>query len=258
MPYYDAKYPIFVPSTSPTSLGIGLGALSDDTTGANNLTIGPNAGSAITTGANNIEILTGNATDPASAATSNTLVISGGATAIISASSINSTPAVTIPGTLAVTGGFVGQIAGVGTTYGGVATGSFSQATSTGSTTLNSITGMSATLPIGTYIIDGYVACTNNSAGGIKLALNGGTAAVSSILADTWVYNSTTLTAEANSTTLSGPLVAATVAATAAFVSGSVVISTAGSITMQAAQNVANATALTITNGSYLTFTRIA
>lgn len=112
----------FVPSTSPNSVGIGNGALQDDTTGAANVAIGLNAGALITTGANNliigssvasttlatgsnnIIIGTSASQDTASGSTSNTLVIGGGATAVISATGINGTPAVTIPGSLTVTG----------------------------------------------------------------------------------------------------------------------------------------------------------
>lgn len=122
MPFYPNGAPVFVPSTSPASVGLGVGSLQDDTTGANNVAIGTNAGNQITTGANNLvlgpnvasttlatgsnNILIGttSATDAASASTSNTLVVSGGATAILSATAINSTPVVTIPGSLVVTG----------------------------------------------------------------------------------------------------------------------------------------------------------
>lgn len=112
----------FVPSTSPNSVGIGNGALQDDTTGANNVAIGYNAASLLTTGANNvvigpsvcsvtlatgsnnIVIGTTSAADTAAAGTSNSLWIGGGSTAVLSATSINGTPAVTIPGSLTVTG----------------------------------------------------------------------------------------------------------------------------------------------------------
>lgn len=104
MTFYPYNAPIIIPSVAPSSMGIGIGALNADTTGTNNLVIGQNAGSLITTGSNNIEILSGGATDPATAATANTMVISGGATAVISATAINGTPVVTIPGSLTVTG----------------------------------------------------------------------------------------------------------------------------------------------------------
>lgn len=123
MPFYNANAPVFVPSTASTSLGLGNGALSNDTTGGGNLALGSGAGDNITSGANNtivgVQVATstlatgsnniligtnGSALDTASASTSNTFAIAGGATAIISATSINSTPAVTIPGSLTVTG----------------------------------------------------------------------------------------------------------------------------------------------------------
>lgn len=160
-----------------------------------------------------------------------------------------------------VTGGtFTGgtstnTMTGVGSTIGGVASGSYSQANSTPA----NVTGLTSTLAIGTYIIDGYLATTNNATGGIKLAFSaGGGLTASTFLADTWVYNTTTLTAEANQTSLAGNLVNAAVAATAVFFGGTVVVSAGGTITLQAAQNTTNGTPLTIANGSYITYQRIA
>ena len=143
-----------------------------------------------------------------------------------------------------------------GASNGGVANGTFSLASNT---TLTNVTGMSATVTAGgVYQVDIYLATTNNGTGGIKLSLNGGTATATSLLIDTQVYNTTTLTAESNSSTLAGPLVNAAVAATLVFITGSITINAGGTIILQAAQNTSNATALTIANGSYISLTRLA
>ena len=145
---------------------------------------------------------------------------------------------------------------GVGLTVGGVATGTFSLASST---TLTNVVGLAATVVAGgVYQVDIYLATTNNGTGGIKLALTGSTATATSVLLDTQVYNTTTLTAETNSNTLAGPLVSAAVAATLVFITGTITVNAAGTIQLQAAQNTSNATALTVTNGSYISLTRLA
>ena len=289
MPYTndDLKAYIFIPSDDRTSIGAGLNSLNDETTGLHNTALGYQAGSLLTTGSsntligynvasttlatgsNNIIIGTSSAADAASSSTSNSFWLGGGSTAIMSATGINSTPAVTIPGSLTVTGAitasgglsggsYSGTVNGIGATVGGIASGSFSLASST---TLTAVTGMSATLTAGgTYVVDGYLATTNGSSGGIKLSFTGAntTITATTFLMDTWVYNTTTLTAEANAAALSSNLVAATVAATAVFFGGTIVVGTGGVCALYAAQNASNATATTITNGSYVQFTRIA
>lgn len=272
---FDINKLIFVPSVDMTSLAVGINALNSETTGtgnvgvgylalnavttgSNNLAVGPNAGSSLTTGSNNLIIATNNASGFPSTTTGNTFWLGAGSTAIMSATSINSTPAVTIPGTLSVTGGITSPLTGVGGTVGGVATGSYSQASNT---VLSAVTGMQATLVAGAvYIIDAYLATTNNGTGGIKLSFGGAntTATATTFVADTWAYNTTTLTAEANITSLSGNLVNAAVAATAVFIGGSITVNAGGVVALYAAQNTSNGTALTIANGSYVQFTRIA
>lgn len=121
MPFYIDKA-IFAPSTGSNSLGLGLNTLQNDSTGSNNLAVGVNAGSLITTGSNNlilgfnaastnlttgsnnIVIGTSSAADTAAASTSNSFWLGGGSTAILSATAINGTPVVTVPGSLVVTG----------------------------------------------------------------------------------------------------------------------------------------------------------
>ena len=142
----------------------------------------------------------------------------------------------------------------VGVTLGGVNTAAF---TAVSTTTLANVTGLVATVPAGTYIVDGYLSTVNNNTGGVKLSLNGGTAVASSFVADTWVYNTTTVSGEYNVTSLTSNLVAAAITATAIAINGTLTISTGGTVQLQAAQDVSNSTTLTIAVGSYLALTRL-
>lgn len=143
-------------------------------------------------------------------------------------------------------------------TIGAIATGSYSQASNT---TLANVTGLvSPTLVAGAkYLYWGYLATTNNATGGIKLQWTaGGGLTATALLQDTWVYNTTTVSAQANATALGSPFVNAAVAATAVEFSGIIVVNVAGTMQLQAAQNTSNGTALTVTNNSYVCWQRIA
>lgn len=158
--------------------------------------------------------------------------------------------------TLPPTTDTIATLAGVGTTVGGVATGSFSK---TSNTTLANVTGMAASLVAGaTYTFEGYLSTTNGATGGIKLNLNGGTATATSFLCDTWVYNTTTLVGQVNITSIASNMVASAIAATAVRFTGTIVVNAAGTVQLQAAQDASDGTALTIANDSYIKFTRIA
>lgn len=92
-------------TTGSSNTIMGHNAGSTITTGSTNTVIGKDvASTTLTTGSNNILIGTSSAADAATASTSNSLWIGGGATAVMSATAINSTPVVTIPGSLIVTG----------------------------------------------------------------------------------------------------------------------------------------------------------
>lgn len=168
MAFYPQGAPVFVPSTSANSVGLGIGALTDDTTGNANVAIGVNAGSLITsgannlvlgpnvasttlaTGSNNILIGTSASTDAASGSTSNTLVIGGGATAVISATGINGTPAVTIPGSLTVTGSLTHSGGSVQAPVAAGTTLALTSASAGATVLLNTATGSTVTLPAAT------------------------------------------------------------------------------------------------------------
>lgn len=283
MPFYNVQDPAFVPSVDILSDAFGLNALANVstgtkneafgassltavttgssnnahgyqagasiTTGSNNLCLGHQvASTTLTTGSNNIIIGTSSAADAASASTSNSLWIGGGATAVLSATGINATPAVTIPGTLVATGG----ISGIGTSVGVVSSGFVN----TGST-LATITGLAMTLGVGTYVIDGYISCQCAATPGIALKFLQGGVGASALQLDTWIYSAATLTAQSAITALTSNLVSSAVTATSGFFSGTIVVTTAGTLTLQAAQAVSNATILTIANNSYMTANRI-
>jgi hypothetical protein len=142
-----------------------------------------------------------------------------------------------------------------GTTVTGLASGSFTSGAS--NTTLANVVGLAVTLVPGTYLVEGYLSCSAAATPGIKLNLNGGTATVTTFLADTWVYNGTTLSGETNVTAITSNLFSAAVAATVIEIGGVLVVTAAGTIQMQAAQSVSNATATTISNNSYISFTRV-
>jgi len=119
----------------------------------------------------------------------------------------------------------------------------------TSSTVLVS-SGMSVNLISGaTYVFDLYVSVTNGSAGGLKLAF-GGTATATSISADTWAYNTTTLAAQGVITSLASNLVAYTGSVTTVNITGTIQCSGSGTFNLSFAQNVSNATATTLNVGS--------
>lgn len=167
MPYYLDKA-IFTPSTGSNSLGLGLNTLANDSTGSNNLAVGVNAGSLITTGSNNlivgynaasttlatgsnnIVIGTSSSADVASASTSNTLWVGGGATAVLSATAINGTPVVTVPGSLVVTGSLTHNGGSLQAPVAVGATLAVTAAMSGSALLLNTATGSVATLPAAT------------------------------------------------------------------------------------------------------------
>lgn len=89
-----------------TNTAIGANAGLTLTTGASNVIIGANvASTTLTTGSGNILIGNSSVIDAASSSTSNTLIIGNNATTpVISSTAINSTPATTLNGTVALAG----------------------------------------------------------------------------------------------------------------------------------------------------------
>jgi len=124
--------------------------------------------------------------------------------------------------------------------------------TKNASTTLESITGLSATLVAGgTYVVRVVLPCTAGASGGIKVALN---------TSDTLTLTSSNITAKimtasalAVATTTSGlnTGVGATSAAVLVELSATVVVNAAGTLVVQAAQNASNGTdTVVLANGS--------
>lgn len=148
-----------------------------------------------------------------------------------------------------------GVTTAVGGSIGGIATGTFSQASNT---TLSSVTGMVAQVTAGaTYAFDAYLAVTNSATGGITLKF-GGTATATSFLADTFSYSGTTLGAETNVASIASNLLDTATAATVVRIRGTIVVNAGGTLQLQAAQHASNSTATTVTNGSNLVLTRLA
>lgn len=145
----------------------------------------------------------------------------------------------------------------VGETIGAVCTSGF---TATSNTVLANVVGMTLNLVAGaTYIIEAYFSCSSAATPGIKISLGaGGTATATSLLLDTWGFNTTTTTAQANSTSFAGNQIAAAVVTTAVTMNGTLVVNAGGTLQVQAAQDVSNATSTTIAVGSFITATRIA
>ena len=143
---------------------------------------------------------------------------------------------------------------GVGDTVTGVANSTFSLGSST---ILTSVAGLSFYVVPGIYVVEGYLVTSNNSAGGIKMNLAGGTAGVSAMIADTWVYNTATLGSESNITNIASSLVVGGYLSTAIEIGATISVNTAGTIQLTACQSAANVTPLTIANLSYISATRV-
>ena len=140
-----------------------------------------------------------------------------------------------------------------GTTLTGLANASFT--TGASNTTLANVGGLSVNLAIGTYLIEGYLVTVANATAGLKLALTT-TGTVSTLVTDTWSYNTATLTAEQNASAM-GTIYNAAGAVTVVEIGGVIVVTAPGVVQMQAAQSVSNGTACTIANNSYFCFTRV-
>jgi hypothetical protein len=108
----------------------------------------------------------------------------------------------------------------------------------------------------GVYVFEIYLSVTNNASGGLKLQF-GGTVTPTTLAADTWAYNTATLAAQGNITSLSSNLVAYTGAVTNVFINGTIAVNVAGTFTLQFAQNVSYGTATTINAGSNFWIDRI-
>lgn len=116
-----------------------------------------------------------------------------------------------------------------------------------------------ATLQAGaTYLINGYLTVAAGASGGLLLNAGASTATMTAMGINVWAWNTTTLAAQANVTTLAGNMVALTGALTAVTFQGVLFVNAAGSFGLQFAQNASNATGTTIQPGSYFTLNRVA
>lgn len=129
----------------------------------------------------------------------------------------------------------------------------------TTSATMTAIPGLSVNVLKGAqYIFNLYLSCSASAGGGIAVNVGSGTTTAATFSADTWIYNTTTVQAQGNVTTL-GTLTTFTGLATAFEATGSFIATSSGTFAVFACQNVGgNASTTTINVGSWLQVQRVA
>jgi len=130
----------------------------------------------------------------------------------------------------------------------------------TNSATLTQVPGMTVNvIKGGQYVFNVYLSCSASAGGGIAVNLGQGTCTAATFTADTWIYNTTTVAAQGNTSTLTGNLTTLTGLATAFDCTGSFTATSSGTFAVFAAQNVGgNASTTTINVGSFLQVQRVA
>lgn len=111
-----------------------------------------------------------------------------------------------------------------------------------------------------TYMIQGYLSITNGASGGLKVTptpAGAGVATATLLSLDVWAYNTTTIAAQGNITSLASNLVALTGAVTVVEFTGMMTVAAGGTFGLQFAQNASNGTATTLNAGSWMKLTRI-
>lgn len=109
----------------------------------------------------------------------------------------------------------------------------------------------------GVYVFDIYLTVTTTTANGLILKF-GGTATATTLSADTWAYDTTTVAAQSNITALSSNLLSyKTMALTTINVTGTIICNAGGTFYLEAAQNTASGTSY-INAGSNFWIDRIA
>jgi hypothetical protein len=120
-------------------------------------------------------------------------------------------------------------------------------------TVLANVAGLSVNLQAGrTYSIDVEISWTDIAAAGIQLSL-GGTATVTNLIFDGWVYDSNTIKGQFQGTALGATAVnLATTTATSGHgtIHGTITVNAAGTLTVQAANGTSTASGTTIKRGS--------
>ncbi len=127
--------------------------------------------------------------------------------------------------------------------------------TSTNSTVLATITGLSVNVQAGrTYCFIAEISWTDAAAGGLQLAI-AGTATATNIIYDGYIIDSAAngIKGNAQATALGTAVASATTTGTAghARICGTITVNAAGTLLVQGAQNTSNATATTFKRGSY-------
>lgn len=124
-------------------------------------------------------------------------------------------------------------------------------------TTLANVTGLSFTVTPGKYAFKAYLPTTCGGTGGVKLAFNYITAALSALNATAYAYTASAIaTSTTTTTTTQTSIVASNTAFTSVILEGTMVVTTGGTVNLQFAENSANSTSSVLVGG-YMTFTRI-
>lgn len=136
---------------------------------------------------------------------------------------------------------------------------STSALTLTNSATLTAVPGMTVNLiKNAVYSFEIYLSVSASAGGGIAINLGQGTVTAATFTADTWIYNTTTTSAQGNTTSLSSNLTTLTGLATAVDITGTVIATNNGSFAVFAAQNVGgNASSTVVNAGSYMALQRL-
>lgn len=130
----------------------------------------------------------------------------------------------------------------------------------TTSATLTQVPGMIVNVIKGAqYVFNVYLSLSASAGGGIAVNLGQGSTTAATFTADTWIYNTTTVAAQGNTTALTSNLTTLTGLATALETFGSFTATSSGTLAVFAAQNVGgNASTTTINVGSFLQVQRVA
>jgi hypothetical protein len=108
------------------------------------------------------------------------------------------------------------------------------------------------------YAFEAYLPISASAGGGIAVSLGQGTVAAATFTADTWIYNTTTLAGQGNTSALSVNLPTYTGLATVIVINGSIRPTTSGTFAVYAAQNVGgNASSTVVNAGSWLQVNRV-
>jgi len=160
------------------------------------------------------------------------------------------------PATLEINSGTSGNLQGSYLKWGGTAR-CPGDVPITNNVTLANVGGLIVNVQAGrTYSFEAELAFTCAAAGGIKVAVGGGSATATYVIYDGWIVDSAAngIKGNAQATALGAAVAAAATTGTAGHVTvqGTIEVNAGGTLAVQAAQNAANATATVVKRGSRL------